>query len=132
MFSKRGDFWEVETEEISAAIEREVYRAVREFLTVDDPDTMLYWLSVTDDNDPKKLSLLLTIEGRGAPNIERRFDFASILASELESLRDSSGMPRLDLEDRAELEAMKDGFQLLINQIEHFLREIPNRREHAS
>jgi hypothetical protein len=59
-------------EAASDAVQGEVYRAVREFLTSTDPDVTLDWLAVPatpglDDNydPPEDVAVRIVVEGRG-------------------------------------------------------------------
>lgn len=105
----------------SEAVEAEVYRAVRTFLTSDDPDTLLDWLAVPagpgiDESDAyaasEALAVRLVIEGRGDwPEIRRDFVLRRMVQEEVESRMGQDGS--IAVGDRAYLVAVAEELERL-------------------
>jgi hypothetical protein len=115
-------FWEMESAEIERAVELEVYRAIEEFLTSNDPNTLLYWLRAPAG--PDSIALHLCVEGRGiGESIERDFCLRDLVKEHLEGYLDLEGQPSLSDEDRENLAVLADGFYRLAGLINGVIRQ---------
>lgn len=132
-----GDFWQIDEdallrsvlEAVTKAVDEEVYAAIRDLLTTDNPDFLLWWFSVPEEKEEPQL--LLTVEGRGRPDIERAFTLKEMVDEALEASLVEGGplvQPEDAAEDRRGLEAMRAALLREARRIEEFLaRAAPDR-----
>lgn len=98
-------FWDCDLDTFRDAVEKEVYEAIRELLTTDDPDFLLWWFTCEEGEDPY---LRLTVEGREKfEDISRRFTLSEMVDDVLDGWEGRDGVRRLEPEDRENLQRIQ-------------------------
>ena len=114
-----SEFWECDPEPFRDAVEKEVYEAIRELLTTDDPDFLLWWFTCAEGEDPY---LCLTVEGgREFAEISRRFTLSEMVDDVLDGWQGIDGVNRLEPEDRENLLRIQMALEKEAERVRAFL-----------
>lgn len=121
------EFWQCETSKFEALVEEEVYQAVRECLTTDNPDFFLDWLITIAE---RGLCVHIFVDGgKGRKPIERDFSLEEMLAYEIETRQDAQeGQVWFEPDDRALFTSWAESLRACLSRVEDVLanaREYP-------
>ncbi len=120
-----GTFWEMEDGlsavlgEIEEAVEREVYRAIRELLTMDNPDFLLWWFGVPDGKTEPTLHFV--VEGRGLEDIERDFPLSELVDDALDGYGCGDGITRVSRTEFDSLATVAESLRSQADRVAAFL-----------
>lgn len=111
-----------------ALVEEEVYVALREFLTSDDPSLLSEYLvypgkyyNDLQKENPSCVALRLDIDGRERGDIRRDFPLADLVDSEIDDWKCGDGICRLGIGDAKAMRSLASFFEEQAAKIMAFL-----------
>lgn len=122
------NFWDCNIDKFRRAVEKEVYKAIKELLVKDNPDFLLWTFEIDSSNEP---FLHLHVDGRKRPDIELKFTLDELVTDFLDGREGADGTVYLDKDERNILAKMQSALEAQAERVKSFIARAKDREENS-